>query len=183
MKLLCEKIVNTDMYAGCIDLLTGYDDFQTDVSFDSEWHTYRVANQIVPSVTQILDDGAYDSPNIDKEVLKYAQDKGTLVHKEIQEWLEEGKEGITEELYEFIRLFNENKELFEEKAIFDFKTYAVATPKNRKKCYEQTAMYADAVGYLTDDRPWKLYLVHLPHGKQGRIYDLVKEFEEVNNGI
>lgn len=178
MKLLCEKIVNTDKYAGCIDLLTGFDDFETDVSFDSEWHTYRVANKIVPSVTQLLDDGTYDNANISKDTLEYAQKKGTLVHKEIEEWLEDGIEGFTEEFYEFQRLFIENKEKFEEKAIFDYKTYAVATPKNRKKCYEQELMYADAVEYLINDRPKKFYLVHLPHGKNGRIYDLSEEFEE-----
>ena len=178
MKILCEKAVNTDKYAGTIDLLTGYDDFMTDISFDSDWHTYRVDNKIVPSVTQILDDGTYDNPNISKDTLEYARDKGTLVHKEIQEWLEDGIEGFTEEFYEFVRLFNQNKELFEEKAIFDFKTYAIATPKNREKCYKQTSMYADAVEYLINDRPKKLYLVHLPHGKPGRIYDLTEEFEE-----
>lgn len=178
MKLLCEKVVNTKDYAGTLDLLTGFDDFDTDVSFDREWHTYRVDNKIVPSVTQLLDDGTYDSFNIDKEVLKYAQDKGTLVHKEIQEWLEDGKEGITEEFDEFVRLFNENKELFERKAIFDFKTYAVATPKNREKCFKQEMMYADAVEYLTKERPEHFFLVHLPHGKKGRIYDLRKEFIE-----
>lgn len=178
MKILCEKAVNTDKYAGTIDLLTGYDDFMTDISFDADWHTYRVDNKIVPSVTQILDDGTYDNPNISKDTLEYARDKGTLVHKEIQEWLEDGIEGFTEEFYEFVRLYNQNKELFEEKAIFDFKTYAVATPKNREKCYKQTSMYADAVEYLISDRPKKLYLVHLPHGKPGRIYNLTEEFEE-----
>jgi len=178
MKILCEKQVNTDTYAGCVDLITGLDDFETDIVFDADWHTYRVDNKIVPSVTQILDDGTYDSPRIDKEVLKYAQDKGTLVHKEIQEWLEEGKEGITEEFDEFVRLFNKNKELFEQKAIFDFKTYAVASPKNREKCFKQTSMYADAVKYLINEKIEKLYLIHLPHGKAGRIYDLSKEFKE-----
>ena len=177
MKLLCEKVVNTKDYAGTLDLLTGFDDFETDVSFDREWHTYRVDNKIVPSVTQLLDDGTYDSPHIDKEVLEYARNKGTLVHKEIQEWLEEGKEGITEEFDEFVRLFNENKELFERRAIFDFKTYAVATPKNREKCFKQEMMYANAIEYLTKERPEYFYLVHLPHGKKGRIYDLGEEFE------
>lgn len=178
MKLLCEKAVNNDTYAGTVDLITGIDDFETDIKFDSEWHTYRVDNKIVPSVTQLLDDGTYDSPHISKETLDYARDKGTLIHKEIQEWLEEGKEGITEEFYEFVRLFNENKELFEQKAIFDFKSYAIATPKNREKCYKQTSMYAKAVKYLTNEEIEKLYLVHLPHSKAGRIYDLSNEFKK-----
>ena len=178
MKILCEKQVNTDTYGGCVDLITGIDDFETDVVFDKDWHTYRVNNQIVPSVTQLLDDGTYDNPNISKETLQYAQDKGTLVHKEIQEWLEEGKEGITEEFDEFVRLFNENRELFEQKAIFDFKTYAVASPKNRNKCYQQIDMYSKAIKYLTNEDIENYYLVHLPHGKEGRIYNLSKEFRK-----
>lgn len=178
MKLLCEKAVNTDTYAGTVDLITGLDDFETDIKFDADWHTYRVNNQIVPSVTQLLDDGTYDNSHIAKEVLKYAQDKGTLIHKEIQEWLEEGKEGITKEFYEFLRLFNENQELFEQKAIFDFKTYSVASPKNREKCYKQIDMYSKAVKYLTSEDIEHYYLVHLPHNKEGRIYNLSNEFKE-----
>lgn len=178
MKILCEKQVNTDSYAGCVDLITGIDDFETDIVFDRDWHTYRVNNQIVPSVTQLLDDGEYDNPNISQETLDYAREKGTLIHKEIQEWLEEEKEGFTEEFYEFVKLFNENKELFESKAIFDFKTYSVATPKNREKCFKQIDMYSKAIKYLVNEEIENYYLVHLPHGKSGRIYDLSKEFKE-----
>jgi len=178
MKILCEKQVNTDTYAGCVDLITGLDDFETDIVFDADWHTYRVGNKIVPSVTQLLDDGTYDSPHISKETLDYARDKGTLVHKEIQEWLEDGIDGITEEFDEFVRLFEENKELFEQKAIFDFKTYAVASPKKREKCYKQIDMYSKAIKYLTNEEIENYYLVHLPHSKAGRIYDLSKEFKE-----
>ena len=42
MKLLCEKAIHTKEYAGTIDLLTGYDDFNSDVTFNEEWHSYRV---------------------------------------------------------------------------------------------------------------------------------------------
>lgn len=176
MKLLCEKVVYTNEYAGTIDLLTGFEDFKSEVEFDGEWHTYKKDGKNLPSVTQILDDGKYDNPHILPEVLKYAQNKGTLVHKEIQEYLETQKEGFTEEFYEFKRLFTENKKLFEDKAIFDFKTYATASLDNREKCYKQTKMYAEAVRYLTGEEPKRLYLVHLPHGKKGKIYDLENEF-------
>ena len=123
----------------------------------------------------MLDDGSYD--NVNKDILKYAQDKGTLIHKEIQTWLETGEEGFTSEFYEFVRLFYENQELFEQQAIFDFKSYAMASPQNRMKCYKQTSYYANGIEYLTGNRPKKLYLVHLPHGKEGKIYDLTEEFE------
>lgn len=179
MKLLCEKMVHTEEFAGTIDILTGYDDFSVKTVFNNDWHTYRLNGKLLPSVTQLLDDGTYD--NVDADILKYAQDKGTLVHKEVQEWLESGKEGFTDEFYQFVELFTANKELFENEAIFDIKTYAVASPKNREKCYKQTSKYADAVEYLTKRKPKKLYLIHLPHGKSGRIYDLTKEFESCEN--
>ena len=110
MKLLCEKKVYTEEFGGTVDLITGIDDFETpDLDYNEEFHTYRVKGEIVPSVTRLLDDGEYI--NVDEEILKYARTRGTIVHKEIQEWLEEGIEGFTPELYEFIRLFEEKKEL------------------------------------------------------------------------
>lgn len=174
MKLLCEKPVHTKEFAGTIDLLTGYDDFNSEIEFNEEWHTYKLKGKLLISVTQLLDDGTYD--NVDKDILKYAQDKGTIVHKEIQNYLEGNLEGFTEEFYEFVRLYQENIKLFSNRAIFDYKTYSIATPANRKKCWEQTSKYADGVEYLTGIRPEKQYLIHLPHGKSGKIYDLTKEF-------
>lgn len=176
MKLLCEKKVYTEEFGGTVDLITGIDDFETpDLDYNEEFHTYRVKGEIVPSVTRLLDDGEYI--NVDEEILKYAQIRGTIVHKEIQEWLEEGIEGFTPELYEFIRLFEEKKELFEKEAIFDFKTYSVATPLKRKKCYEQETMYSEAIEYLTGIKIKQKYLILLPKNNKGRIYDLTKEFE------
>lgn len=176
MKILSEKRVHTNEFGGTVDLITGIDDFDTEVEFDEEFHTYTLNGKILPSVTSLLDDGEY--ANVDKNILKYAQDKGTIVHEEIENYLKNGIEGFTSEFYEFLELFKENEELFEHKAIFDFKTYAVATPKNREKCYKQTTKYAEAIKYLTGKDIKEKYLVHLPHDKKGRIYDLQSEFEE-----
>ena len=176
MKLLSEKIVNTDKYAGTVDLITGIEDFNAQVDYDDEWHTYKLDGKIIPSVTQLLDDGAYK--DVDKDVLKYAQNKGTIVHKEIQNYLQAGIFGFTSEFYSFLNIYTNQEELFKNKAIFDFKTYSIASPYNRKKCYEQIKMYAEAIKYLTGETIDKYYLVHLPHDKEGRVYDLRKEFEK-----
>lgn len=173
--MLCEKVVYTDEYAGAVDLITGIDDFKVDIEFDPEWHTYRYNGKLLPSVTQILDDGEYKY--VDKNILEYARKKGTIVHKEIQDYLESHLEGVTSEFYEFLRLYTEEQEKFVKKAIFDFKTYSVATPKNREKCYKQIKMYAEGVKYLTGIEIDNYYMVHLPHNKKGKIYDLRKEFE------
>ena len=99
--MLCEKVVYTTEYAGTIDLLTGFEDFESNIDFDEEFHIYRLNGRIIPSVTQILDDGEYQK--VDEKILEYARKKGTLVHKEIQEYLETNKNGFTSELYEFLR--------------------------------------------------------------------------------
>jgi hypothetical protein len=176
MKLLSEKIVHTNEYAGCADLITGIEDFKTEIDFDEEWHVYTLKGKTLPSVTSLLDEGEYS--NIDKDILQYAQDKGTIVHEEIENFLKNGIEGFTSEFYEFLELFKENEELFEDKAIFDFKTYATATPKNREKCFKQLTVYAKAIEYLTGEKITKKYLIHLPHDKNGRIYNLTEEFDK-----
>ena len=178
--MLCEKKVYTRDFGGTVDLITGIEDFETpDLEYNEEFHTYRVKGEIVPSVTQLLDDGEY--LEVDEEILRYAQERGTLIHKEIQEWLESQIEGFTSELYEFIDLYYSNKEIFENKALFDFKTYSVATPKKREKCYKQLTMYENAIEYLTGEKIEQKYLILLAKNKKGRIYDLTREFEGKSN--
>ena len=176
MKLLSEKIVNTDTYAGTVDLITGIDDFDSQVVYDDEWHTYKLNGKIIPSVTQLLADDTYK--DVDKDLLKYASDKGKIVHKEIEDYFKTGKNGFSYEFYSFLDIYINNKEIFEETAIFDFKTYSIASPHNRLKCYEQIKMYAEAVKYLTGKEIEHYYLIHLPHNGKPRVYDLRKEFED-----
>lgn len=173
--MLCEKVVYTDKFAGTVDLITGIDDFKVDIEFDSEWHVYRYNGKLLPSVTSLLDNGEYK--NVDKKILEYSQKRGHLIHKEIQEYLEGGFKGITGEFYEFLRLYTQESELFEKRAIFDFKTYNAISPQKREKCYKQIKMYAEGVKYLTGIDIEYYYMVHLPHNKKGKIYDLRKEFE------
>lgn len=173
--VLTEKIVNTDKFAGTVDLITGIKEFKSDVEYDDEWHTYTLNGKIIPSVTQLLDDGCY--ANIDPKILEYAQFKGSLVHEEIEQWWKQAEEGFTSEFYEFLRLYTENKEFFDKKAIFDYKTYNTNLKKNREKCYKQIKMYAEAVKYLTGEEIENYYMIWLPHNKKGKIFDLRKEFE------
>ena len=179
MKLLCEKLLHTEDYVGKADLITGIDYFEIKAEYDKTKHAYIYNNKALPSVSSILDEGEYD--NIDEKILEYAKRKGTLVHKEIQDFLESGIKGFTSEFYEFLSIYTNNSELFENKAIFDFKTNSVATPKVRKKCYRQIKMYADGVEYLTGIKIENYYMIHLPHNKKGRLYDLMKEFGNGNN--
>lgn len=173
--LLSEKIVNTDKFGGTVDIITGIEDFESTCTYSEEWHTYRFNGKIIPSVTQLLDDGTY--VGVPEDILESARLRGTLIHKEIEDYLKRGLKGYTDEATKFIEYYQENKEKFEEKAIWDIKTYTTATKKNREKCYKQIKMYAEGVKYLTGIEIDNYYMVHLPHNKKGKIYDLRSEFE------
>lgn len=179
MKILSEKIVNTSEYAGTIDILTGVDNFTPEVIYNEEWHTYKLNGRIIPSVTNLLDNGEYI--NVPEELLEYARIKGTLVHKEIEEYLKDNKLGFTQEFEEFKRLYEENIELFKQVAIFDIKTYSANGKDKREKCYNQTCLYGKGVEHLTGVKIEHHYEIWLPHNKKGKIIDLDKEFNNENN--
>lgn len=169
--ILSEKMVHTKEYAGCVDIITGIEDFDTpELTFDEEWHTYRVNGKIVPSATRLLDDESY--ANVNQEILKKACERGTLIHKEIEMYLKHTEKGFTDEFQEFLYIYTTEQEKFLEKAIFDIKTYAVASKKNKEKCLKQEKMYAEAIEYLTGEKIEKFYMIHLPKNKKGKLIEL-----------
>ena len=170
MKILSEQIVNTREYAGTIDILTGVDSFTPQVEYNDEWHIYKLNGKIIPSVTRLLDNGEYN--NVPEVRLEYSRSKGTLVHKEIEEYLKEDKYGFTQEFEEFVRLFQKYNYLFNQVAIFDIKTYSVNSKDKKEKCFKQETMYGKGVEYLTSVLPKHHYEIWLPHNKSGRIIDL-----------
>lgn len=168
--ILSEQIVNTSEYAGTIDILTGVDEFTPQVEYNEKWHSYKLNGKIIPSVTQLLDTGEYN--NVPEELLEYSRQKGTLIHKEIEEYLKEGKKGFTQEFEEFVRLFTKYYNLFNQIAIFDMKTYSTNSKDKKEKCFKQEVMYGKGVEHLTDIIPEHHYEIWLPHNKSGRIIDL-----------
>ncbi len=126
--MLTEKIVNTNDYAVTVDLITRVKDLKSQVDYIEDFHCYKLNGEIIPSVTQLLDDGVYEGVN--KDILEYAREKGSLVHKEIEDFLRDGIEGFTSEFYEFLRRYKENEDKSLPKAIFDYKTYKTNLKKN-----------------------------------------------------
>ena len=173
--MLIEKIVNTDEYAGTVDLITGVKNFDSQVEYIEEFHTYKLNGKIIPSVTQLLDEGGYEG--VDKKILEYAQFKGSLVHKEIENYLRRQEMGFTDEFYQFLSIYTRYPEIFATRAIFDYKTYNTNLKKNREKCYKQIKMYDKAIKYLTGEGVDHYYMVWLPHNKEGKLFDLKEEFE------
>ena len=81
------------------------------IIFDEQNHEYILDGKKLPSVTQILEQTVFADKyyNIDEEVLKKAADKGTLIHKEIEDYIKHGALGFTDELYNFISIKEDNK--------------------------------------------------------------------------
>ena len=96
------------------------------INFDEQTHTYTNENgEVLISVTQLLKLVGI-SPNYDfvnEEVLKAAADKGTLIHKEIEDYIKKGEIGFTKELHEFITYVKEQgiKILASEKQVYNDK--------------------------------------------------------------
>lgn len=168
--ILSEKIVNTDKFGGTVDLISGIEDFKSTCTYDDEWHTYRLNDKIIPSVTRLLEDDSYN--NVNEEILVQAQKRGTLIHKEIEDYLKHNINGYTDEFWEFIDIYNQNEEIFKNKGIYDIKTYSVASKKNKEKCLKQLEMYSEAIEYLTGIKIDDLYMIHLPKNKKGKLIKL-----------
>ena len=70
-----------------------------EIKFDDNLHKYTVDGKEVISVTQLLQKHkitpSYDA--VDKELLRMASERGTLIHEEVEKWIESGECGFTEE--------------------------------------------------------------------------------------
>ena len=70
-----------------------------EIKFDDNLHKYTVDGKEVISVTQLLQKHkitpSYDA--VDKELLRVASERGTLIHEEVEKWIESGESGFTKE--------------------------------------------------------------------------------------
>ena len=70
-----------------------------EIKFDEILHKYTVDGKEVISVTQLLQKHkitpSYDT--VDKELLRMASERGTLIHEEVENWIENNETGFTEE--------------------------------------------------------------------------------------
>jgi hypothetical protein len=80
------------------------------VVFDKETHTYTLDGKNLISTTQLLSKfslaPSYSAVN--QEKLRLASEYGSLVHEEIENYIKEGKTGLTAELDEFIEYLSKN---------------------------------------------------------------------------
>ena len=80
------------------------------ITFDEATHTYTDNGKTLVSVTQLLKlaNLSPDYSFVDEETMKRASERGTLIHKEIEDYIKNGEVGFTEELYAFIDYLKEN---------------------------------------------------------------------------
>lgn len=80
------------------------------LEFDAEKHEYTLDGKALISVTQLMKKHglAPDYSAVPEDVLSKKARRGTLIHKEIEEWCKEGKEGFTDEAAAFARYAIEN---------------------------------------------------------------------------
>ena len=72
-----------------------------EIKFDETLHKYTVDGKEVISVTQLLQKHkitpSYDA--VDKELLRMASERGTLIHEEVENWIKDRELGFTQEAY------------------------------------------------------------------------------------
>ena len=73
----------------------------TDLDFNEGTHTYidKATGKEVISATQLMAEQglAPDYSSVDEDYLKQCADRGKLIHKEIEDFIETGKIGFTKE--------------------------------------------------------------------------------------
>ena len=81
-----------------------------DLVFDPQTHTYTLDGKDLISVTQLMEKHGL-SPNyngVDEDTLKASAERGTLIHKEIENYIKKGEVGFTDECAEFVTYVREN---------------------------------------------------------------------------
>lgn len=81
------------------------------ISFNEETHKYTLNGRELISVTQLMKKHGL-SPNyigVSEEVLRAKAERGTLIHKEIEDFNKNGVIGFTEEVQQFVDYIQENK--------------------------------------------------------------------------
>ena len=81
-----------------------------EIKFDEALHKYTVDGKEVISVTQLLQKHritpSYDA--VDKELLRVASERGTLIHEEVENWIKNNETGFTEEAERICDYLNSN---------------------------------------------------------------------------
>lgn len=169
------------------------------IQFDEKTHTYTLNDKQIISVTQLMSKHGLSCNynNVSENTLNLAAQKGSLIHKEIEQWIKNQTQGFTPELEAFIDIASKYKmrDMISEKivynntcagtidivctmqspltgktvrALIDVKTtYTI----NRKACEYQTSLYRYLYESNTGDKINESYALHL-RGEIGKLVPL-----------
>lgn len=161
----------------------------TDLYFHEETHTYthKITGKEVISATQLMvEQGlAPDYSSVDEDYLKQCADRGKLIHKEIEDFIETGKIGFTNECLTFVENFGSLLKRFgankaESEVVLDGfeyagtadlilkkdgKVVAIGDIKTTSTLHEdavswQLSLYADAVNRTSGETDISLFAIH-----------------------
>ncbi len=81
------------------------------LKFNEEKHEYTLGNRTLISVTQLMRKHglAPDYSNVDETVLRAKAERGTLIHKEIEDYIKTGEIGWSNEVLSFMDYVKDNK--------------------------------------------------------------------------
>lgn len=177
--ILSEKLVHyKDVYAGTVDIVCGISDFDSELVFNADNHTYELNGKPLPSVTSLLDYKS-DYHGIAATTLEKAAERGTAIHKEIEEYLKNGTVGSSYEFREFVRVMEDNPIPFVKKSVIEIKTYSAMSEEKKKKVLMQLNLYAKAIEEMTGEHIDEKYIIWLQkEPKKGRIIKLEEETNE-----
>jgi hypothetical protein len=160
------------------------------ITFDEEKHEYRNARtgKVIPSVTQIIS-AVYGSglENAPSYFVERAAEKGTVIHKEIDEYLTKGTVGETPEFQTWLNwsgfskknvycayleehlIYSDTKygsfagtvDFFANGFVYDWKTSKTATRKQLEQWQMQLSMYCYALRQMGNIVNEPLKVVHI----------------------
>ena len=83
------------------------------VVFNEAEHKYTLEGRELSGITRILSKHLFPDKykNTPEARLNAAAERGSHIHKEIQEWIEKGESGFTDELQAFISEFKDTYDL------------------------------------------------------------------------
>lgn len=166
------KLAYKDLYCGTADIICGLEPIKNDyIIFEEETHTYKIDGKIIPSVTQLLDDGSFDKLK-GTDILINACNRGNKAHKEVEDYLKKGIKSNSHEFAEFLKIYIKNKDIFNSKCIMDVKSYKYCGVENRKKATNQMNMYCKAIKQMTSEDIKDKYVIHLPENRKGELIKL-----------
>jgi len=166
--------------------------------FDKETHTYWLGEKQLISVTQLLAKHglAPDYSAVNENILKKKAERGSLIHKEIEDYIGSGEIGFTTEFIDYLRFMKELNLIvqaseqiiwgnniagtFDLLAYDNCSTYLIDFKTTAKLDKEAVSWQLSLYNYLLNDIADKFYIFHLlPNHRSKAVEIQPKSIEQI----